>query len=100
MCKHPWRSWGDLALEFMNLRAKDALNNLHGNLTSDSIKRCGRSLQECNDIDSYTKGLEQYFGKPSNTKSSLQKDVDKLVTALRPENLFEAVPFRFHKCPS
>ena len=35
---------GDLALEFMNMRAKDALSALHGNLTSASIQRCGRRL--------------------------------------------------------
>ena len=34
---------GDLALEFMNMRAKDALSALHGNLTSASIQRCGRT---------------------------------------------------------
>ncbi|CAG2234519.1 unnamed protein product [Mytilus edulis] len=48
---------GDLALEFMNMRAKDALNSLRGNMASASIERCGRILQGCNDIiDSYTTG--------------------------------------------
>ena len=37
---------GDLALEFMNMRAQDALSALHGNLTSASIQRCGPSLQQ------------------------------------------------------
>lgn len=57
------------------MRAKDALNGLCGNLTSKFIQRCGRSLQGCNSIvDSYTRGLEQYFGTPSNSKPSLQKN--------------------------
>jgi hypothetical protein len=57
---------GDLALEFMNMRAKDALHALRGNITSASIQRVGRSLQGCNHIiDAYTKGLDQFFGKPS-----------------------------------
>ncbi|CAG2187551.1 unnamed protein product [Mytilus edulis] len=56
------------ALEFLNMRAKDALNSLHGNMSSASIQRCGRSLQGCNDIiDSNTIGLDQYFGKPTNS---------------------------------
>ena len=70
----------DLALEFMNMRAKDALNALHGNLTSASIQRVGRSLQGCNDIiDAYTQGLNQFFGKPSNSKPSLKKDIQLFV---------------------
>ncbi|XP_071137079.1 uncharacterized protein [Mytilus edulis] len=65
---------GDLALEFFNMRAKDALHALHGNLTSTSIKRVGRSLQGCNDImDAYVNGLGHYFGKPSNSKPSFKK---------------------------
>ena len=71
---------GDLGLEFMNMRAKDALSSSCGNMTSSSIKWCGRSLQGLNDIiESYTKGLEQYFGKPSNSTPSLQKDIKSLV---------------------
>ncbi|CAG2237709.1 unnamed protein product [Mytilus edulis] len=61
----------DQALEFLNMRAKDALNSLHGNMSSASIQRCGRSLQGCNDIiDSYTRGLNQYFVKPTNSKQT------------------------------
>ena len=67
---------GDLALEFMNMRAKHALNALRGNLTSASIQRVGRSLQGCNHIiDVYTKGLDQFFVKPSNWKPTLKKDI-------------------------
>ncbi|VDI08139.1 Hypothetical predicted protein [Mytilus galloprovincialis] len=89
---------GDLALEFMNMRAKDALNSLRGNMTSASIERCGRSLQGCNDIiDSYTTGLNQFFGKPSNTKPSIQKDIDILVKHLQPEELFQDIPGRCHR---
>ncbi|CAC5389064.1 unnamed protein product [Mytilus coruscus] len=88
---------GDLALEFMNMRAKDALNSLRGNMTSASIERCGRSLQGCNDIiDSYTTGLNQFFGKPSNTEPSIQKDIDILVKHLQPEELFQDIPGRCH----
>jgi len=88
----------DLALEFMNMRAKDALNGLHGNFTSKSIQRCGRSLQGCNSIvDSYTQGLEQYFGKPSNSKPSLQKDIDMLVEKLISEKLFARIPGCSHR---
>ncbi|XP_052064108.1 uncharacterized protein LOC127704205 [Mytilus californianus] len=89
---------GDLALEFMNMRAKDALNSLRGNMTGSSIERCGRSLQGCNDIiDSYTTGLNQFFGKPSNTKPSIQKDIDILVKHLQPEELFQVIPGRCHR---
>ena len=89
---------GDLGLEFMNMRAKDALSSLCGNMTSSSIARCGRSLQGLNDIiESYTKGLEQYFGKPSNSKPSLQKDIKSLVQHLQPEKLFDQVPKRSHR---
>ncbi|CAC5384007.1 unnamed protein product [Mytilus coruscus] len=71
---------GDQALEFMNMRAKDALDSLHGNMTSSSIQRIGRSLQGRNHIlDCYSKGLDQYFGKPSNWKPSLKKDIDMFV---------------------
>ena len=88
----------DLALEFMNMRAKDALNGLRGNLTSAAIQRCGRSLQGCNSvIDSYNQGLNQFFGKPSNSKPSLQKDITKLVDHLQKEKLFDNIPGRFHK---
>ena len=84
---------GDLALEFMNMRAKDALSALHGNLTSASIQRCGRSLQGCNNlVDSYTKGLDQFFGKPS-----MQKDVQMMVEQLKNENLFAQIPGRHHR---
>ena len=70
----------------MNMRAKDALLSSCGNMTSSSIKRCGQSLQGLNDIiESYTKGLEQYFGKPSNSKPSLQKDINSLVQHLQPD---------------
>ena len=89
---------GDLALEFMNMRAKDALTALHGNLSSASIQRCGRSLQGCNDIlDAYTNGLDQYFGKPSNSKPSLKGDIYKFVDHLSGEQLFESIPGRTHK---
>ena len=54
---------GTRALEFMNMRAKDALFGLHDNLTPAVIQRCGRRLQGCNTIvDGYTKGLEQFLG--------------------------------------
>lgn len=89
---------GDLALEFMNMRAKDALNSLHGNLTSASIKRVGRSLQGCNDIvDAYTSGLEQYFGKPANSKPSLSGDNRKFVKHVEEHDLFTVIPGRYHK---
>lgn len=89
---------GDQALEFMNMKAKDALKTLHGNMTSSSIQRCGRSLAGCNDIlDAYTKGLNQYFGKPSNTKPSLKPEIEKFVKLLTVEKLFEYIPGRGHK---
>jgi len=89
---------GDLGLEFLNMRAKDALSSLCGNMTSSSITRCGRSLQGLNDIiESYTKGLGQYFGKPSNSKPSLQKDIKSLVQHLQPEKLFDKLPKRRHR---
>lgn len=89
---------GELALEFMNMRAKDALAGQHGNLTPAAIQRCGRSLQGCNTIlDGYTKGLEQYFGKPSNSTPSLQKDINMLVEVLKSEQLFKNVPGRQHR---
>jgi hypothetical protein len=47
---------GDLALEFMNTRAKDALAGLHGNLTPTAIQGCNTI------VDGYTKGLEQLLG--------------------------------------
>ena len=54
---------GELELEFMNMRAKDALAGQHGNLTPAAIQRCGRNFQGCNAIvDGYTKGLEQFWG--------------------------------------
>ncbi|CAG2238574.1 unnamed protein product [Mytilus edulis] len=88
---------GDLALEFLNMRAKDSLNSLSGNLSSSSIQRCGRSLQGCNDlIDSYTEGLQQFFGRPSNSKPSIQKDINSLVEELAKENLFDKIPGRCH----
>ncbi|CAG2253329.1 unnamed protein product [Mytilus edulis] len=72
---------GDLALEFFNMRAKDVLHALHGNLTSTSIKRVGRSLQGFNDtMDAYVNGLGHYFGKPSISKPSLKKDINMIVT--------------------
>ncbi|XP_052082618.1 uncharacterized protein LOC127720184 [Mytilus californianus] len=88
----------DQALEFLNMRAKNALNSLHGNMSSASIQRCGRNLQGCNNIiDSYTRGLDQYFGKPSNSKPSMKKDISKLVEHLGSENLFATVPGRHHR---
>ncbi|CAC5356294.1 unnamed protein product [Mytilus coruscus] len=88
---------GDLALEFLNMRAKDSLNSLSGNLSSSSIQRCGRSLQGCNDlIDSYTEGLQQFFGRPSNSKPSIQKDINSLVEELAKEKLFDKIPGRCH----
>ncbi|XP_052071483.1 uncharacterized protein LOC127709853 [Mytilus californianus] len=88
----------DLALEFMNMRAKDGLTGLRGNLTSTAIQRCGRSLQGCNYlIDGYTKGLQQFFGKPANSKPSIQKDINKLVDSLKVEKLFERIPGRSHR---
>lgn len=83
----------DLALEFMNMRVTDALNGLHGNFISKSIQRCGRSLHGCNSIV----GLEQYFGKPSNSKPSLQKDIDLLVGKLISAKLFARIPGRSHR---
>ncbi|CAC5417649.1 unnamed protein product [Mytilus coruscus] len=89
---------GDQALEFMNMRAKDALDSLHGNMTSSSIQRIGRSLQGCNHIlDCYSKGLDQYFGKPSNWKPSLKKDIDMFVNQLKDENLFDRNPGRYFR---
>ena len=89
---------GELELEFMNMRAKDALAGLHGNLTPAAIQRCGRSLQGCNTIvDGYTKGFEQFFGKPSNSTSSLQKDINMLVEVLKSEQLFKNVPGCLHR---
>lgn len=70
----------NMALEFMNMRAKDALSGLHGNLSPAAIQCCGRSLQGCNKIvDGYTKGLDQLFGKPSNSTPLLRKDINMLV---------------------
>jgi hypothetical protein len=89
---------GELALEFMNMRAKDALAGLHGNLTPAAIQRCGRSLQGCSTIvDGYTKGLEQFFGKPFNSTPSLQKDIHMLVEVLKSEQLFKNVPGGQHR---
>ena len=77
------------------MRAQDALSALHGNLTSASIQRCGRSLQGCNNlVDSYTKRLDQFFGKPSNSKPSMQKDVQMMVEQLTNEKLFAQIPGR------
>ncbi|CAC5365421.1 unnamed protein product [Mytilus coruscus] len=88
----------DLALEFMNMRAKDGLTGLRGNLTSTAIQRCGRSLQGCNYlIDGYTKGLQQFFGKPANSKPSIQRDISKLVDSLKDEKLFDRIPGRSHR---
>ena len=82
----------------MNMRAKDALSALHGNLTSASIQRCGRRLQGCNNlVDSYTKRLDQFVGKPSNAKPSMQKDVQMMVEQLKNENLFSQIPGRHHR---
>lgn len=78
----------DLALEFLNMRAKDSFN---------SLGRCGRSFQGCNDlIDSYTEGLQQFFGRPSNSKPSLQNHINSLVKELSKENLFDKIPGRCH----
>ena len=86
---------GDLALEFMNMRAKDALHALRGNITSASIQRVGSSLQGCNHIiDAYTKGLDQFFGKPSNWKPTLKKDIETFVKELSSEDLFNRRPGR------
>jgi hypothetical protein len=72
------------------MRAKDALSALHGNLTSASIQRCGRRLQGCNNlVDSYTKRLDQFFGKPS-----MQNGVQMMVEQLKNENLFSQIPGR------
>ncbi|CAC5411174.1 unnamed protein product [Mytilus coruscus] len=75
---------GDQALEFMNMRAKDALDSLHGNMTSSSIQRIGRRL-------------DQYFGKPSNWKPSLKKDIDMFVNQLKDENLFDRNSGRYFR---
>ncbi|CAC5403701.1 unnamed protein product [Mytilus coruscus] len=88
----------DLALEFMNMRAKDGLTGLRGNLTSTAIQRCGRSLQGCNYlIDGYTKELQQLFGKPANSKHSIQRDISKPVDSLKDEKLFDRKPGRSHR---
>ncbi|CAC5365425.1 unnamed protein product [Mytilus coruscus] len=88
----------DLALEFMNMRAKDGLTGLRGNLTSTALQRCGRSLQGCNYlIDGYTKGLQQFFGKPANSKPSIQRDISKLVDSLKDGKLFDRIPGRSHR---
>ena len=89
---------GELALEFMNMRAKDALAGLHGNLTPTAIQRCGRSLQGCNTIvDGYTKGLEQFLWETFQLNASLQKDINMLVEVLKSEQLFKNVPGRQHR---
>lgn len=70
-------------LEFTNMRAKDGITGLRGNLTTSAIQRRGRSLQGCNYlIDGYTKGLQQFFGKPANSKPFIQRDISKLVDSL------------------
>jgi hypothetical protein len=80
------------------IELEDALAGLHGNLTPTAIQRCGRSLQGCNTIvDGYTKGLEQFVGKPSNSTPSLQKDINMLVEVLKGEQLFKNVPGRQHR---
>jgi hypothetical protein len=44
-----------------------------------------------------TKGLEQYFGKPSNSTPSLQKDINMLLEVLKSEQLLKNVPGRQHR---
>ena len=39
-------------------------------------------------IDSYTKGLQQYFGKPSNSKPSLQTDIHDDIFVNNPGRIF------------
>jgi hypothetical protein len=50
---------GDLALEFMNMRAKDALHALRGNITSASIQRVGRN--KSSELNSFTNVSMSFF---------------------------------------
>ena len=87
-----------LAHELKNNRYVNIHGGTGGNLTPAAIQRCGRSLQCCNTIvDGYTIGLEQFFGKPSNSTPSLKKDINMLVEVLKSEQLFKNVPGRQHR---
>lgn len=85
----------DQGLEFLNMIAKDSLRVLHGNLTSKSIERAGKTLKSCDVIlEQYNKSLQMYFGKPSNTQPKIHNDLSIMVTDLRKEELFQNKPGR------
>ncbi|XP_014669494.1 PREDICTED: uncharacterized protein LOC106810602 [Priapulus caudatus] len=89
---------GDVALEFLNMVAKDALSSLRGNLTTKSIRRAGRSLSALDRImNAYKTGLDVYFGAPKHHKPSIQNDVKLLVREMKGESLFAQIPGRFHQ---
>jgi hypothetical protein len=89
---------GDIALEFLNMVAKDALASLRGNLTPKSIQRAGRSLSALDTImQAYKAGLDVYFGASKHKKPSIEKDVKLLVTEMKGESLFAQIPGRFHQ---
>ena len=88
----------DYAVELLNGEVKPDLRHRYGTLTSDTIKRVGKSLKPCQEIvKNVDIQLENFTAIGRHKEMFFEDEINLMVKELHKEKLFDKIPGRKHK---